>query len=459
MRSIKIGGGQGFYGDAPEPALEMAERTEGLGYIGFDCLSELTLAILERQRRRDPRKGFALDVLRLMPQLLPIARAKGIRLITSAGGMNPLGAQQAIVDIARKLGLGGLRVAMVTGDDLSGRLDDLFARGHLLKHMETGAPLAGDPARARIVNANAYLGAEPIRRALADGADVVVTGRVTDSALFLGPLMHELGWPADDWDRLAQGIVCGHLLECAGQVVGGNHAGGWRDVPALEDIGYPVAEVFEDGSFVLGKTPSSGGRVSFDTVREQLLYEVHDPAHYLTPDVDADFSGVQLEDVAPDRVRVTGARGRPRPADLKVSIGYEDGWLGEGQMVYSWPNAIEKAERAADILRRRLARGPDPITELRVDLIGVNALHGPLAAATPDPNEVVLRVAARTRDAATAERIFRELVPLALNGPPTACGAGAGRSRPRELYTLWPALVPRAEVEPHVEVHITTVEP
>jgi hypothetical protein len=456
MRSVKIGGGQGFYGDAPEPAVEMAARTEGLGYIGFDCLSELTLAILERQRRRDPRKGFALDILRLMPLLLPIARARGIRLVTSAGGMNPHGAQQAVVEIARKLGLAGLRVAVITGDDLSGRLDDLFARGHQLTHMDTGVPLATDPARARIVNANAYLGAEPIRRALAEGADVVITGRVTDSALFLGPLMHEFGWSADDWDRLAQGIVCGHLLECAGQVVGGNHATGWRDVPALEDIGYPVAEVFEDGSFVLGKTPNTGGRVSFDTVREQLLYEVHDPAHYLTPDVDADFSAVRLEEVAPDSVQVTGARGRPSPANLKLSIGYEDGWLGEGQMIYSWPNAIEKAQRAAEILRHRLARGPNPIHDLRIDLIGVDALHGPLAPRIDDPNEVVLRVAARTADAATAERIFRELVPLALNGPPTACGAGAGRNRPRELYTLWPALIARTEVEPQVTVDIVT---
>jgi len=456
-RKVSIGGGQGFYGDTPGPAIEMAERGARLSYIGFDCLSELTLAILEKQRRRDPSLGFALDILTLMPRLLPIARARGIRLVTNAGGMNPLGARDAVMAIAKKLGLTGLTVAVVTGDDLRDRIDELFAAGHPLEHLDSGRPLAGDPAKERLVNANAYLGADVVRRALDTGADVVITGRVTDSALFLGPLLHEFRWAADDWDRVAQGIVCGHLLECAGQVVGGNFASGWRDVTGLEEIGYPIAEVEEDGTFVLGKTPGSGGRVSFETVREQLLYEVHDPAHYLTPDVDADFSTVRLEDIGPDRVRVSGATGRPRPGSLKVSIGYTDGWMAEAQMIFSWPDAVEKARRAAKLLERRLARSGFAASELKTDLLGYDGLHGALAHPVPDPNEVVLRVAARTADRAEAEKLFRELVPLALNGPPTGTGLAGGRGRPRELYALWPALVAREVVESGVRIETTVV--
>jgi hypothetical protein len=457
MKTVTIGGGSGFYGDIAGPAIDMAERTEGLKYIGFDCLSELTLAILEKQRRRDPRQGFTRDILSLMPRLLPIARRRGIRIVTNAGGMNPTGARDAIVEIARGLGLGGIVVAVVTGDDLRARVTELLEAGHPLAHLETGCPLADHGARHRLVNANAYLGADVVKRALDSGADVVVTGRVTDSALFLGPLLAEFDWAADDWDRLASGIVCGHLLECAGQVVGGNFASGWRDVKDLEDIGYPVAEVSEDGTFVLTKTPGTGGQVSFRTVREQLLYEVHDPARYLTPDVEADFSGVRLSDVGTNRVRVTGARGKPRPDALKVSMGYEDGFLGEAQMIYSWPDALEKAERAAELLRKRLLNIGFNASELRFDFIGWNGVHGALSPRPLDANEIVLRVAARTESEREAEKLFRELVPLALNGPPTAAGVGASRSRARALLALWPTLVPRALVEGDVRIETTIV--
>lgn len=456
MKTIKIGGGQAFYGDTIIPAIEMAQKTEGLNYIAFDCLSELTLSILQKDKQRNPARGFALDMLASMPRLLPIAREKGIRLVTNGGGMNVLAARDAVAGIAHKLGLHGLKIAVVTGDDILERLDELLGKGYPLTNLDTGETLAGHEARQRVVNANAYLSGETVCRALETGADVVITGRVTDSALFLGPLLHEFGWGRDDWARLAQGIVCGHLLECAGQVVGGNYAGGWRDVPDLDDLGYPIAQVNEDGSFILTKTPNSGGLVSFDTVREQLLYEVLDPHHYLTPDVDANFTTVLLDDLGQNRVRVTGASGQPRPDQLKVCIGYEDGWLGEAQVIYSWPDALEKAQRADQLLRKRLERAKLQSLEIRTDFIGYNALHGPLAPVPTEPNEIVLRVAAHTRDQSEAEKIFRELVPLGLNGPPTASGVGA-RSRPRELLALWPTLIPRDEVEPYVKIEVTEV--
>lgn len=456
-KTIKIGGGQAFYGDTIVPAIEMAQRTPDLNYIGFDCLSELTLAILQKDKRRDPSRGFALDMLALMPRILPIAKEKGIKLVTNGGGMNPLAAAQAIAAIARKAGLHGFKIAVVTGDDIASRLDELLAKGHTFTNMDTGQTLIEQTeVRNRVVNVNAYLGADTVCRALETGADVVITGRVTDSALFLGPLLYEFDWQPDDWNTLAQGIVCGHLLECAGQVTGGNFAGGWRDVPNLDNLGYPIANVSADGSFVLTKTPDSGGLVSFGTVREQLLYEVLDPHHYLTPDVDANFTTVRLEDLAGNQVRVTGATGLTRPDNLKMCLGYEDGWLGEAQIMYSWPDALEKAEFANKLLRQRLARINFQSLELRTDYIGYNALHGPLAPRPAEPNEIILRVAAHVRDQSEAEKLFRELVPLGLNGPPTASGVGS-RPRPRELLALWPTLVPRAEVEPGVKIEVIEV--
>jgi hypothetical protein len=456
VKTVKIGGGQAFYGDDIRPSLEMAQKTPDLNYIAYDCLSELTLAILQKDKLRDPSRGFALDMLALMPKMLPLARQKGIRIITNGGGMNPLAARDAVVGIAQKLGLSGLKIAVVTGDDILARLDELLAKGYPLTNMDTGENLAGNAVLERVVNANAYLGADVICRALDSGADVVITGRVTDSALFLGPLLHEFGWARDDWNLLAKGIVCGHLLECAGQVVGGNHAGGWRDVPEPENLGYPVAEVSSDGTFVITKTPNSGGLVSFDTVREQLLYEVLDPNHYTTPDVDANFTTVRLQDVGENRVSVTGATGNPAPDSLKVCIGYAEGWLGEAQVMYSWPDALEKAQEADRLLRIRLERARLQALEIRTDFIGVNALHGRIAPLNQQPNEVILRVAAHTRDEKEAEKLFRELVPLGLNGPPTASGVGS-RPRPRELLALWPCLIPRHEVEPFVKIEVTEI--
>lgn len=455
METLRIGGGQGFYGDTWRPAVEMAEAG-AVDVISFDCLAELTLSILQKQKQRDPERGFTLDIVPLLVNILPAARRAGIRLVTNAGGANPPGATRAALAVAERSGVAaGMKVATLTGDDLLGRLDEVIDRSDGLANLDSGEPF-GAERRARVVSANAYLGAPAIVEALGRGADLVITGRHTDSSLWLAPLVDAFGWADDDWDRLAAGIVCGHLLECAGQVVGGNFAAGWRDVPDLERIGYPIAEVRADGTFVVTKTPGTGGRVSVATVTEQLLYEIGDPSAYLTPDVVVDLTGVELAADGPDRVRVTGVRGRPAPERLKAVVGYADGWLGEATIAYTWPDAEAKAREAGRILTAVLDRHGPPYRALRADVVGVDALHGPTVATSGmagrnDPDEVLLRVAVHCDERAQAERVYREMVPLGLNGPPTACYAG-GATRPRELMAMWPTLVARDLAQPHVEL-------
>lgn len=454
MKKVRIGAGQGFYGDSLLPAIDVAKKGD-VQYISFDCLAELTLAILEKGRKKDPTQGYTRDVVPMMRNLLPICVPKGIKLITNAGGINPRGAARAVANVAGELGFKGLRIATVTGDDIFERLDELRSRGISLKDKDSGADIG--TVRDRLLFASVYLGAQPIVEALRQGADVVITGRTTDTAQFLGPMIYELGWGEEDWDRLAAGIVVGHIMECSGQVSGGNFSKAWQDVPDLEHIGYPVAEVYENGEAVITKPDGTGGRVSVDTVKEQFLYEIHDPRTYITPDVIADFTTVRLEDAGPDRVKVSGARGRPKPETLKAVMGYSDGYMGEGYISFSWPDALAKARRAEHIVRRRLEMLGIEADEIIAEYIGVNSLHGALA---PDPdyelNEVRLRMAARCRSKAEAEKVAREFPPLLLSGPPTA-SAVAGTPAPRELIGLWSTLIPRSEIEPYVKVSVEEV--
>ena len=455
MRTVRIGAGQGFYGDSLLPVLDVA-RYGDVKYISFDTLAELTLAILEKGRRKDPAAGYTRDVVPMMRNLLPIAKEKGIRLITNAGGINPRGAARAVAEVARELGI-SLKVACVTGDDIYDRLDELAARGVTFADKETGQAL-GD-IRDRVLFASVYLGAQVVADALATGADVVITGRTTDTAQFLGPLIHEFGWARDDWDRLAQGIVLGHLMECSGQVSGGNYQVGWEDIPDLHRIGFPVAEVSEDGSFVLTKPPGTGGRVDLKSVKEQFLYEIHDPTTYITPDVICDLTTTRLEQVGENRVRVSGTKGRPAPPTLKALLGYADGWMGEGYISFSWPKAYSKAKRAAEIIRARLEMQGVRPEEIHEEYIGINSLWGALA---PEPvnedqiNEVRLRIVIRTRNKKDCEVLAREFPPLLLSGPPTA-SAVAGTPQPRELMGLWSTLIPRELVEPHVQIQVEEV--
>lgn len=455
MRTVRIGAGLGFYGDSWLPVRAAIERGE-VRYIGSDHLAELTLAILQKDRARDPAAGFTRDLVPMLTALWPLAQPRGVRFVLNAGGLNPLAARDALVSAFEARGWQP-RVAVVTGDNLLERVDELRAAGVSLAHLDSGADIAA--VRERLVFANAYLGARPIADALAAGADIVLTGRVADAALFLGPLVHEFDWAWDDWDRLAQGLTVGHLLECSGQGSGGNFgsAGDWATIPDLSHIGYPIAEVREDGVAVITKAPGTGGRVDFDTVRQQLLYEVHDPRRYLSPDVVLDMGSLRLTDLGADRVEVRGARGRPRPETLKVVAGYEDGWMGSTVVGFCWPDAWRKAEATAAMVRRALEEQSMAVDDFHVEYLGLDTFLGPHAdrSRLEELNEVWLRVAIRTRDRRVADGLGRQFPWLALSGPPYM-GGFHGVTPASRLLGLWPALVPREEVERQVRVSVTS---
>jgi hypothetical protein len=453
MKTVRLAAGLGFYGDSWQPVRASLLRGH-VNYVCSDHLAELTLAILQKDRLKDPTAGYTRDLVPMLAELLPLGLPHGVKFILNAGGLNPLGAQAAVVAALNKAGVKA-RVAAVTGDALLERLEALRATGVDFAHMDTGADLAD--VRERLLFANAYLGARPIVEALEAGADIVITGRVADAALFLAPLIHAFGWGRQDLDRLAQGAVVGHLLECSGQATGGNFGGDWRSITGLDHIGYPIAEVAADGTALITKAPGTGGRVSFDTLREQLLYEVHDPRAYVTPDVTVDLTTVRLTDRGNDEVAVTGATGHPAPERLKVVAGYHDGWMGQAMVGYAWPDALAKAEAAERIIRAQLA-AHGPVPDLHTEFLGLDSLHGPLAdrRGAEALNEVYLRMAVRTPDRSTAERFTRLFPPLGLSGPPFVGGYG-GLTPPRALLGIWPTLVGRAHVEPHVAVNVVEV--
>jgi len=438
-RRVRIGAGAGYSGDRIEPAVELAEHGQ-LDYLVFECLAERTIAIAQQTRRQDPALGYDPLLAARMHAVLPVAAPKGVRIVSNMGAANPRAAARRTAQIAQSLGFAQLKVAAVEGDDVL----DVVLRG-AFRFEESGDDVAA--YRDRIVSANAYLGAAPIVDALAAGADVVLTGRVADPSLFAAPLIHAFGWRMDDWDRLGAATVVGHLLECAGQVTGGYFADpGYKDVPNLARLGFPIGEVAADGSVVITKVPHAGGRVSAATCKEQLLYEIHDPARYLQPDVVADFTRVAVAEEAADRVRVSGGRGSARPDTLKVSVAYVDGWIGEGQISYGGPGALERARLALEIVRERLALTGVAATELRFDLIGVDALYGDATPAVRgEPAEVRVRVAGRAASAAEAARIGNEVETLYTNGP--AGGGGAFKST-REVIAVQSVLLPRAAVTP-----------
>lgn len=432
--SLRLGGGAGFAGDRLDAAQDLAEHG-GLDYLALECLAERTIALAQLRRRDDPTRGYDTRLTERVLSLLPIIKRKGIRLVSNFGAANPLAAADAIVDIARRLEI-PVKVAAVTGDDVLAALD-LDA-----PTMETGAPISTYP---EIVSANAYLGAEALLPALESGADIVVTGRVADPSLFVAPLMHEYGWAPDDFDRIARGTAVGHLLECAGQLCGGYFAEpGCKDIAGMSTLGFPFADVDCDGNAVLGKVDGTGGRITRATATEQLLYEVTDPHGYLTPDVTADFSAVTLAETATDRIAVAGARGRPRPGTLKVSVGYLAGYVGEGEIGYAGSNAVARAELAAQILRERLAASHK---ELRIDLIGSNSLHGPRFGTRANPYEVRLRVAGRGCSREDATTVGDEIEALYTNGP---AGGGGVRKSVYEQIGIVSTLLGRASVKPVV---------
>lgn len=459
MKAVRIGAGLGFYGDSWQPIEATLARGE-VQYIASDHLSELTLAILRKDLAKDPAAGYTRDLVPMMSALWP--RARGVKFILNAGGLNPAAARDALVAAFRAKGWRA-KIATVTGDDVLARIDELAAAGEPLAHMDSGAPLA--QVRDRLVFANAYLGAAPIVQALQAGADIVLTGRVADAALTLAPIVHELGWPLAartqaEWDRLALGLTVGHLLECSGQGSGGNFgsAGRWAEIPDLGHIGYPIAEVRADGTAVITKAPGTGGRVSFDTVRQQLLYEVHDPHAYVSPDVVLDMGTLRLEDRGDDRVEVSGARGAPRPEKLKIVAGYEDGWMGQAVIGFCWPDAYRKAQATVALIEQQVRERGLPVQEMCVEYLGVNAFLGPHAdlSHVHEMNEVWLRMAVRTRDKRVAEAFPRLFPWLALSGPPYM-GGFHGIAPASQLLGHWPTLAARELIEPHVRVELTEV--
>ena len=452
---VRIAAGQGFWGDWPEAPVRQV-RGGPIDYLMMDYLAEVTMSIMQKQKGRDPRMGYARDFPQVMERILPDIAAKGIRVTSNAGGVNPRGCAEAVLEAARRLGLAGkIKVGLVTGDDILERLDGLIAAGHPMLDMDTGRPLSD--IRDRVLSANAYIGSTPIVEALGKGAQVVITGRSTDTALTMAPLRHEFGWGAEDWDRLAAGIVAGHILECGAQSSGGNCLYDWRNVPDLADVGYPIAEARADGSFVVTKHPGTGGWVNVPSVTEQLVYEMGDPTSYITPDVVADFTSIRVEQEGPDRVRVHGVRGTPPTDKLKVSIAYRAGFKAVGTLVYSWPDALDKAKLGARVLQERLDRLGLRFDGTLVEFVGASATHGVLSGVERAPwaselPEVQLRFGVRGPDRESVERFTRELAPLVLNGPPSVTGFAGGRLKVEESVAYWPALVDKRVVETRVEV-------
>jgi hypothetical protein len=441
MRTIRIGSGAGYSGDRIEPAVELAEKGD-IDYLVFECLGERTVALAQQARLKNPDSGYDPLLEERMRAVLPLCAAKGIKIVTNMGGANPEAAAKKTAEIARSLGLSSLKIAAILGDDVL----DACKQGDLpILEFDGSIKKLGN----RIVSANAYLGAEPMAQALSAGADVVITGRASDPALFLAPMVHAFGWAMDDWTLLGKGTVAGHLLECAGQITGGYFADpGYKDVEGLARLGFPIGEVGEDGSLVVTKVASSGGAVTAQTCKEQLLYEVHDPTRYLQPDVTADFSQVEVEEIARNRVRITGGRGTARPDTLKVSVGYVDSFIGEGQISYAGPGALARGRLALEIVRERLKLTGVVASELRFDLIGVDSLHGPqVSGHANEPYEVRIRVTGRTENMHQAVRIGNEVETLYTNGP--AGGGGAWKSA-REVVAVASVLLPREQARPQV---------
>jgi hypothetical protein len=446
---IRIANGSAFWGDSVEAPLDLL-RGGPLDYLTLDYLAEITMSILQKLKARDPRAGYAHDFLGVIKGGAKDIVERGVKVVTNAGGLNPTGCRDAVSAILQAAGYGGrLKIGVVTGDDLMPRMQELLDSGILL--FDEATPLFGK--RTHIKSANVYFGAFPIAEALCRGADIVITGRCNDAALALGPMVHEFGWKTDEWDKLAAGTIAGHVIECGAQCTGGNCQADWEQIPDFANIGYPIIEAESDGTFVVTKHAGTGGRVNVAGVTEQLLYEIGDPRSYITPDGIADFTTIRLEQKGADRVRASGIRGRAATDQYKVSISYSAGFKAVATLAYSWPDAYKKARASDKILRQRIERLGLKLDAIHSEFVGVNGCHGEMSG-EPDPDiaEVVLRIGARAVEKAPVERFLKEIVPIALNGPPSVTGLSAGRSKVDEIVAYAPALIPKKMVAPQVEV-------
>ena len=455
MKTIRIGNGQGFWGDNVDAPVRLLRGGE-IDYIGMDYLAEVTLSIMMRQKLKDPNKGYATDFVDFIRRVLPELKERNVKVLSNAGGLNPHACREEIFKAARELGLSGIRVGVVEGDDLLDRLGDLVGQGHEMRNMDNGEPIA--PLIDKFTSANAYIGAAPVVEALEQGAQIVLCGRVTDTALALAPMMYEFGWQPGDWDKLAAGTIAGHILECGPQCTGGNFTR-WWEVPDLWNVGYPLVEAKEDGTFTVTKHPGTGGMVTVDTVSEQLLYEMGDPDEYLTPDVTADFSSIQLRQDGEDRVAVSGIKGRENTPYLKVSASHLAGFKSTGTLTITGPRAVEKAKLCAEIVWKRLERaGVDFADGCReMEIVGTGVCLPGVFPTPEDPPEVVLRLGVRDANYDKVARFGKELAPLVTAGPPGVTGFAGGRPKPQKVVAYWPALLAREEIENHLTVSVEEV--
>lgn len=448
---IRIASGQGFWGDLIDAPFHQVTKGP-IDYLVMDYLAEVTMSILQKQKNKNPELGYARDIPDLMRKILPICKERNIKVITNGGGVNPLSCANAVIKVAEELNIKNLKIGIVLGDNILERLDEIISSGSLLNNMETGESILS--VKDKLLSANVYFGAFPIVEALNNGADIVITGRTTDTGLTLAPMIYEFGWTKNDYNKLSAGTVAGHILECGAQSSGGNFLGDWQSIPNMAEIGFPIAEAFPNGEVIITKHQNTGGRVSFETVAEQLLYEIGDPKSYITPDCVADFTSIKLEDLGNDRVRVYDVKGFPETEFYKVSCSYADGYSASATLTYSWPQALTKAKAADQILRKRLENLNLQFDEIRTEFVGYNACHGLLAKQLPenDINEIMLRVAVRSHDYHSVERFGKEIAPLILTGPPSVTGFAGGRPKPSEVIAYWPALIPKNLVTPKVEI-------
>ncbi len=448
--SLRVANGQGFWGDWIE-APKRQVRAGPIDYLTMDYLAEITMSIMARQKFSDPDRGYARDFVHLMDEIMAECLEKDIKVITNAGGLNPESCRDALLEIAEEQGL-SVNVGIVTGDDINGRLDELMDQGANFDNKDTGESF--ETMEDAVLTANVYFGAPPIVECLDEGADIVVTGRCTDSSIVIAPAVHEFGWDFDsDYDRLASALLAGHLLECGGQATGGNYQGKWQEVEGLENLGYPIAEFQENGDFVVTKHEELGGQVERDSVMQQLVYEMDDPAHYIVPEVIMDMTETTVEDAGENRVAVQGVKGKPPTDQYKVSMSYLDGFQLVGNFVLAWPDALAKAERIEELMRHRIDEMDLEYEKLNFEYLGVDGVHGPATPDPPeDPPEVVLRLAIRGPNEDDLKALGREFSPMIFRGPACANILGDGRPKPRPIPQYWPALIDKNLVEPRASV-------
>lgn len=455
VNSIRIASGQGFWGDLPSAPIKQVRRGP-IDYLVMDYLAEVTMSVLQKQKMRNEQYGYARDFIEVVREVLPDIEEKGIKVISNAGGINPVACKDRVLEVIEDLDIEGLNVAVVDGDDILDDVDRLVDHGHSMKNIDTGQPITD--IKDQLLSANVYLGCGPVIEALRGGADIVITGRVIDAGLTLAPMAYEFGWSLDDYDRMAAGIIAGHLIECGAQVTGGNFTD-WEEVDNFSDIGFPIIEALEDGNFFVTKHEGTGGLINEQTVKEQLVYEIGDPSSYLTPDCIADFTSVKLESESPDRVRVFNIEGRAPTSTYKVSASYNQGYKLSSTLVYCWPKALKKAQKAGSILYDRARSLGLRFDDFRVEYVGVNGCseqpvtEEQLAA---EYDEVQIRVSISGKNEKDINRFGKEVVPLILTGPGGVTGYAGGRPKASEIVAYWPALIEKEAVTPRVRVYNTT---